>query len=227
MNGLTTRQTTDEELRVEEENIDETQHRDTLVDETQTEFASAYQDIPIGDHDSEQTTDQTNLHITLNGVEVIYEYLRTKKEEYTEADLWKISRTLLKDYYQMKAFQEIKMEDKVKMIRNRLEIKVNNERRKGILVSFEMLESLYELYESQFRSRFRKQLDFESDTFFIDIVSNDDVRIIYITADKLLLDDMINTLHLPIQRVIRIPIKTLGKNGLIQSVNLLNLYLIK
>ena len=204
-------QTADEELRMEEENIDEDKHRDALVDETQTESAAAYQDIAIENHVSEHTTDQTNLHMTLNGFEVIYdreEYLRTEIEGYTEADLWKINRTLLKDYYQMKAFQEIKMEDKVNMIRNRLEIKMNNERRQGILVSFEMLESLYKLYESQFRSRFRQQLDFEPDTFFIDIVSNDDVRIIYSTADKLLLDDMVNSLFTLVDStVIRIPIK--------------------
>lgn len=180
----------------------------TSGDERQSE--AELQDTCIENQSSEQRKDELDHKSALKEEQNVNDdisynkYLGTEEEEFTEEDLWKIDSHIMRDYYQMKAFQEIKMEDKVEMIRKRLEMKLNDERKKGILASFKMLESLYNIYESLFR----QQPVIQRDTFDLDIVSDDDEHIIYSVSDKLLLDDMIDNLFSLVKStVIRIPIK--------------------
>ena len=119
----------------------------------------------------------------------------------------------MRDYYQMKAFEEINMKHKVEIIRNRLEIKMQGERQKGIKVSFAMLESLYKLYESSFRWK----TDLDTDTMSTEIISDYDMHVIYSTADTLLLDDrLVSLFALFDSTVIRVPVKVLFLHLFIQ-----------
>ena len=167
------------------------------------ETENVKQAIPVQYEDLEYTQQRGSLP---NEIPCDHLDEEQNQVDFIEDDLWKIDRTLMKDYYQMKAFEGIKMKHKVETIRKRIESKLKRERQKGIKVSFTMLESLYNIYESTLRWK----KDFNPDKLSAEIISDSESHVIYSTADSLLLDDMLISLFMLFDSTeIRIPVNVL------------------
>ena len=124
-----------------------------------------------------------------------------------DENLWITGWPFMRDFYQMKAFEEINMKHEVEIIKTRLEKRMLEKRQEGVNVDFPMLESLYELYESMLV----KKADYDSDALLVDVISDNHNHVIYSTADILLLDDsIVNLFTLFDSTVIRIPDKILA-----------------
>ena len=128
------------------------------------------------------------------GAEILYDrqqYLKTGSDtdlNFSEADLDDIDTELLRDYYRMKAFKALRLEEKAEMIRNRIERKIDTMQKKGTVVSYKMLQSAYERYEEIFHTRTHPN----SKLFFDDMLSVHEKHVIYSSADKPVLDQNLN-----------------------------------
>ena len=126
--------------------------------------------------------------------------------------LWMVGGEFMKDFYQMKAFEGIKMQLEVEIIRNRLEKRMAEKRQNGVNVNFAMLETLFEQYKSVLKTE-----TYGTDTLWTEVVSDSHSRVIYSKADTLLLDDsLVNLFTLFDSTVIKIPDEVLAFHMYIQ-----------
>ena len=117
-------------------------------------------------------------------VEVLYDRKQYLEKERDEADLDDIDMELLRDYYRMKAFQSLGLEEKGKHICSRLKNKIKDMQNKGISISYHMLQVAYDRYENKYHSQNYPN----AKLFFDDMLSVHDQHVIYSTADKTILD---------------------------------------